>query len=352
MYRLIGSACIFLAAACGGKEEDSANASEICGPDTVSVDGVCLPEEEADSGSAEHSDDANLPGSGTGEEDSTPQISVDDACGTDEHGYDTPSQAATVALERTNCYRNLMGLSPTTLEPRLDDAAQAHADYMLLHETLSHTETAGMESYTGDHVWDRMETAGYPLQGGNSWSEVISRGYSPSGAIDTWMETVYHRESFTLETWRGCGFGQAGEYSSMAQVMGYPDDVRQAVIFPVDGQIEVPTSFDSDSESPDPAPDHGVVGYPVTVTVTHNEVIRDDNNTYGLTLDDATLLGPDGAQVDVLILTPENDEGLASMVALVPTSPLEPGATYEAEITVTWASETESVRAVFTTSED
>ena len=48
-------------------------------------------------------------------------------CNTVDYGYDTPSMDAEAALEQTNCYRNLMGLSRGRLHSRLDDAAQAHA---------------------------------------------------------------------------------------------------------------------------------------------------------------------------------------------------------------------------------
>jgi uncharacterized protein YkwD len=328
---------------CSGKEADSGSDDQICGPGTVSVDGVCLPE-DSDTGdpvdTGLDSGDPQEPG---------PIISVDSACGTDEVGHDAPSDDAVEALERTNCYRNVMGLVPAVLDPALDAAAQAHADYMLLHDTLGHSESSALEGYTGDHVWDRMEAAGYALEGGNTWSEVVARGYTPTEAIDRWMSTVYHRESFTVTTWRASGFGYAGDYSAMAQVMPYPDPVRQAVVFPVDGQTEVPVSFDSDTENPDPAPDHGIVGYPVTVTVTHTEVVRDDHNKYDLRLDTAVLWGPDGDEVEVLILTPEDDEDLASMVALVPLSPLQIEATYRAEIAVTWGGGSQTLVTEFRT---
>ncbi len=330
---------IFVCLACVGEKWTKTS----CGSEETRVDGECVGVDE-DTGGETGTDT----GSDTGAPAPVP-VSVDEACGTEDYGYDTPSDDARAALERANCYRNLMGLDPTILEPHLDAAAQAHADYMYLHDTLAHTESEELEGYTGDHVWDRMDTAGYPRDSGQLWSEVVSRGYTPAEAIDNWMNTVYHREAFTLATWYGGGFGQAGEYSSMAQVMAHPDLVRRAVVYPVDGQIDVPTTFDSNSETPDPAPDHWHVGCPVTVTVVDTEVTGVDHNTYELQLEAAELLGPDDTEIEVLVLTPADDSSLQSMVALVPVSPLRLHTTYKAELTLTWGGSTETVTTEFTT---
>jgi uncharacterized protein YkwD len=334
---------ILLCLACTEKDEDPAPATPDCGSDEFEIDGECVAEDQdtgADTGADTGGDEPPVP------------ISVEEACGTDDYGYDTPSDDASSGLERTNCYRNLMGLDPTILEPHLDAAAQAHADFMHLHDTLGHTESEELEGYTGDHVWDRMDAAGYPRDSGQLWSEVVSRGFTPAEAIDNWMNTVYHREALTLATWYGCGFGQAGEYSSMAQVMAYPDLVRRAVVYPVDGQIDVPTTFNSNSETPDPAPDHWYVGSPVTVTVVDTDVSGSDHNIYQLQLEAAQLLGPDDTEVEVLVLSPVDDSDLGSMVALVPVTPLVPDTTYRAELTVTWTGQTETVTTEFTTASE
>jgi hypothetical protein len=271
-------------------------------------------------------------------------------CNTVNYGYSTPTDDAQRALEQTNCYRNLMGLARGRLHPELDDAAQAHAEYMAALGTITHQESASESDFTGEWVDDRMEAAGYPLEGGHMWSEIVAWGHDPEGAVDAWMSTVYHRIPFTLSTWTHQGFGQTGDYSSMSFVTPFPDGVRAAIIFPADGQSDVPVDFDSDTETPDPAPDHGLVGYPITVTVGSDKTHGTDAyNPYDLRLVDAVLWGPGGEEVDILTLDPTTDDLIYAMAAVIPVEPLAPESTYEAELTVDYAGTTETLLTEFTT---
>jgi uncharacterized protein YkwD len=275
-------------------------------------------------------------------------VTVAGSCGTSDYGYSGASADAREALERTNCYRNLMGLEPGVLHSVLDDATQSHADYMGRHDTITHYEDSSLSGYTGDAVWDRIETAGYPLAAGNSWSEVVAYGYGPTDAIDGWMETVYHRIPYTTPHWREAGYGQNGDYSSMSFVSPYPNGPRQAVIFPVDGQSDVPIDFNSDIEWPDPAPSHGVVGYPITLTVAAEDSSGGDN-LYDLYVLDATLTDPSGREVDCIVSDPDDDDHLSNTAFMLPTSPLSRNTTYTATMVVEWDGIEETITATFTT---
>jgi len=278
---------------------------------------------------------------------------VEGSCGTDSYGYSSPSRAAKEGLERTNCYRNLMGLSRGTLDRELDDASQAHAEYMEDIGTITHQESSSVGGFTGEWVWDRMDSAGYDRVDGSSWSEVVAFGFDPGGAVDGWMGTVYHRIPFTMVEWSDLGFGQADLFASMSFVSPYPAGSNRAVIFPVDGQTDVPTSFNSDEEIPDPAPDHGVVGYPITVTVGADDVTGDSSvNPYSLELLDWVLIGPSGGEVEVLVADPTTDDHLNIMASMVPVDPLIEGEEYEAEMTVSWNGEERTLFALFTTASD
>jgi hypothetical protein len=134
----------------------------------------------------------------------------------------------------------------------------------------------------------------------------------------------------------------------MTFVTEYPALSRSAVLYPADGQADVPTTFDSDSEWPDPAPDQRLVGPPVTLTVGDVQAASNGENPYGLELVSASLTGPDG-DVDFLTLTPENDSWLQTTVALVPTAPLAADADYDVEITVSWGGSEETVAGRFST---
>ena len=145
------------------------------------------------------------------------------------------------------------------------------------------------------------------------------------------------------------GFGYTDQYAGMALVLPFPDATRSAILYPADGQTDVPTSFDSDTEWPDPAPSHGVVGYPISVSVgapvTGNISSTDP---YGLRLLSASVTGPEGS-VDLLSLDPGSDSYMFNMAAVMPVQPLASGTTYDVEMVVSFDGAEEVVTGSFTT---
>ncbi|MCP4808950.1 MAG: CAP domain-containing protein [Proteobacteria bacterium] len=268
-------------------------------------------------------------------------VHVDDFC-EPSSPYDGAPEASVQAVERANCHRLLAGLDAGELDVSLDDASLAHALYMAEHAELTHYEDASKSGYTGDAVWDRIETAGWSQTMGVTISEVVAFGDGPTGAVDTWVHSVYHREPFLTPEWINTGFGIEGMYTAMAFVGAYPQVQEQVVPYPVNGQTGVPTTFDSDTESPDPAPDHGLVGYPVTVTIGSASPEPEVRLLRG------ELRGPSG-KVETLALDPSNDDALGNMVALVPLAPLEAASGYDAELTVEWSGGEETVLVHFET---
>jgi hypothetical protein len=268
-------------------------------------------------------------------------------------GFGDSDAFAEEAFDRANWYREQMGLNSGVLDPLLNDSAQTHAAYMYDDGAISHQESSDGSCYTGEWVWDRMDAVGYERVAGSTWSEVVAYGFDPTGSVDGWMGTVYHRVPFSMARWSEVGFGQADVFSSMSFVTSFPAGVNLAVIYPADGLTDVPTSFDSNQEIPDPAPDHGVVGYPITVTVGADTVVSDSvQNPYGLELLDWSLRGPSGSEVDVLVADPNADDMLVFMASMLPIEPLMGGTEYEAEMTVRWNGMETTLYSAFTTATD
>jgi len=274
--------------------------------------------------------------------------SVDEACGTNEYGYGSPSMDAMMALERTHCYRRIMGIELGELDADLDRASQSHSDYMHRHDTLTHWQDDTLGGFTGEWVWDRMESAGFDVEAGQSWAEVVSWGTSPTEAVDMWVGSVYHRIPLTAPYWIALGYGQTGDYSSMSFVSPYPDGPRTAVVFPVHGQTQVPARFDSDTEWPDPAPNHGVVGYPISVTVAAENTGSDYANPYDTAMTSASLTDAAGTELAIIELDPTTDSDMSNMVAIVPVEPFENGETYTATMSVRWDGSEETFTTTFT----
>ena len=107
-------------------------------------------------------------------------------------------------------------------------------------------------------------------------------------------------------------------------------------MYPVDGQTDVPIDFNSDWEIPDPDPDRGLVGHPISVTVAAEVASGGIEDPYGLRLLDAVLTGPSGREVEVVAVDPGDDPYLYTMAAMWPKEPLEPGTEYDAVMTVEW----------------
>ena len=259
------------------------------------------------------------------------------------------SELALEAIDQTNMYRSMMGLEDGVLNPILNQASQAHADYMACHEVITHQEDAADAGFTGEWVWDRMEAAGYPLEPGRLWSEVVAEGYSASEAIDGWVGSVYHRIPFTQPYWVEAGFGLTDRFGAMAIVTPYPDGPRAAVMYPVDGQVDVPIDFNSDWEIPDPDPERGLVGHPISVTVAAPTAASGLEDPYGLRLLEAVLIGPDDEAIEVMAVDPGDDVHLYTMAAMWPVEPLEPNSDYDAVMTVEWDGESETLVSAFRT---
>lgn len=276
--------------------------------------------------------------------DKTGWLSVDEACTASPDDSATPAQQA---FDRAACYRARLGLDPAALDDAVLAASQAHADYMAEADTLAHEESDTSNShYTGEWAWDRVEAAGYRSDG--VVAEVVAEGYSPSEAVDSWVNSVYHRIPFTMPEWTAVGFGQSERFCAMTFLTPFPEGSPAAIIYPADGQSEVPTTFLSDQEYPDPAPDTNAVGSPITVTVGGPDAEIIGQNRYDLQLVDATLTGPDG-DVDVIVLVPDDDPYLFNTLALVPEAPLDAGASYTAAISVTWSSGEATLSSTFLT---
>jgi uncharacterized protein YkwD len=104
-------------------------------------------------------------------------------------------------LARVNRERTSRGLSPLRRHPRLDEAAQSHADDMLARRYYSH------DSPEGKKALDREQAKGY-------WAkyagENIARGqYSIEEVMNGWMESKTHREHLLSPTFDDVGFGLA-----------------------------------------------------------------------------------------------------------------------------------------------
>jgi len=266
------------------------------------------------------------------------------------------------ALAAVNRFRAAAGLPPVSAAAGLAQAARHHAAYLAAHSQAqgldAHTEQPGRAGFTGTGVGDRAYAFGWIGFRPNEGVVLSSRALEAAAAVQTLVDTVYHRLPFQVPgaTALGAGLqggrfvvmtgqpaGSSGGTGPSAPVGGSaapaPLDIH---VYPADGQVRIPLAWDG-AETPDPYrlfPGARPGGYPITavlgcsrvyhcydaVTVTAARLYRERGGVGGSAL----------APVPVRVLTPDNDPFLRSppAAALLPVDPLRPGTRYTVELSL------------------
>ena len=211
--------------------------------------------------------------------------------------------AVTTGWYYLNDLRRQAGLVRLERSDPLQAAAQKHSHYMQKHHTAGHDETEGTEDFYGKKSLDRALKAGYRSR---MVSENLSAGQSDiKSSIDGLLAAIYHRFGFLSLDVDEIGIGVEGKYytydmgnmllDQLCQRESYTgsdtviydvckdenkkikyqdyhnaknhykaDTNAPSVILwpPVNGSPVPPAFYE---ETPDPLPDYGVSGYPVSV---------------------------------------------------------------------------------------
>ena len=286
----------------------------------------------------------------------TPDVTPDDAV--PHHDTEIPGDASESqirAIEKMNALRALLGVGPVAGSEAINQAAQAHANYYLFHCTqyeeagLSpHSENpAWPEGFTGENFANRMNHFGY--LGSPGW-EVMAFVGDPEGAIDSWMETLYHRIPFVHPSTKDTGYGIAAPgcqwWASGVDVMNFgrgPDTTDQPVRYPWPGQTGVPKSWDG-AESPQPPLPQGA-SYPSGPIITLTFPAG------AFQIGSHRLLDPTNAEVTHQFVDPGSDPHgfLSQTVSLYALNPLQGNATYTVELQGIWKGAETTWEWTFTT---
>ena len=212
------------------------------------------------------------------------------------------------ARSHLNSIREEMNLNTLLQDDLLNIAAQGHADYLVANNESSHYQVAGQTKFTGERPVDRTLDANYLST--HVSENVSTQTYSAQSSIDGLFSAIYHRFGFLSLSIDEIGVGTtqekaktsnsafvyvmansaikrlchdrsfkgSGKYyykickdethrvSEKAFIKAQNDNKRhnpKIVVYPYDGQTEVPPVFYD--ESPDPLPNHDVSGFPVSV---------------------------------------------------------------------------------------
>ena len=250
-------------------------------------------------------------------------------------GYDADRLAA---FNRLNEIRLAAGLGMLAQSTAMDQAAQAHADWMIANDSFTHEETAGSPGFTGLNWPRRDEAFGYvPIEG----AEVMTGPVHGAQGVDLLINTVYHRAGMLafepVDVGIGWSSGVATNVSmplviditrpGMDVVRGLGQAPQERIhgveVWPVDGARDVPLRLGLEIPNPVPSQDVLTLGTPVSIIV-------DEIKTISVTTFVVTS-GTSGTVVPVQILTSQNDPNLsvpASFIAVIPLSALAPSTIY------------------------
>ncbi|MHC5035802.1 MAG: CAP domain-containing protein, partial [Planctomycetota bacterium] len=165
-------------------------------------------------------------------------------------------------LDRINAYRRLAGLDPVEGKEALTGPIQAHLDYMIRNKKGGHDEDPSLPGYTKEGA-----AAGR--------KSLLSTSKSGPAAVDNLINSLHHRIPLLWPSYDCVGVGCANWPSGSVLVgIDWQSGIKvvprdcplQCVIYPVDGQVDVPLAFMDESPSPWPPGAKRPGGCPITLT--------------------------------------------------------------------------------------
>jgi hypothetical protein len=249
----------------------------------------------------------------------------------------TPAQAA--AIDHVTAFRLAAGALPINLDPNIDVASSAHAAYFVNNPQAyafglsPHEEDPAYPmGYTGINFWDRLAAAGY---GGAPAYEVMHFIDDPVPAIDSWLNSVYHRAPFVSPAMIDLGYGGASGAGGAADVVDFGCcrggvSLDTTILYPYHDQADVPAAFDGAEGPAPPEPAGGWPSGPIVSISFHPQAdwsisaheIYDESCTPLAHLASA---GPDA--------DPRFEQCfLGGIFLMYPVQPLAPGATYTVDV--------------------
>ena len=238
---------------------------------------------------------------------------------------ETPDEEA---LRLLNHYRQLAGRMPVKLDRQLSAGCMEHANYMVQNQGTD--AMAGLNPHT-----QRPNLPGASAVGAAcaKAADLFPRVSDLAVAIDVWMAGMYHRRPMLDPQLERIGVGYARLPDGMlTAALRFENAKRRSdswpVAYPADKQTDVP--LDYGVEFPNPIPNHGTGGYPITLQFPPFDKIS------GVT---AKLTDARGNSVQFFLSDPEHPAtsfGQFGVICLIPKQSLQAQHAYSVRIDATW----------------
>jgi hypothetical protein len=220
----------------------------------------------------------------------------------------------------------------------MDQAAQAHADWMIANDSFTHEEQENTPGFTGTNWPRRDEAFGYVPSSG---AEVLIADAAAAAGVDVLVNSAYHRAALLafepVDVGIGWSDGAAVSFSRPLVIditrpgtdtkrgLGQAAQavIRGVEVWPVDGSRDVPVGLGLESPNPVPSQDVMTLGTPASITVSESKTVT----SVSFQVTNSTT----GAVVPVQVLTNQNDSNFLvpqSFIAAIPLAVLSPNTTY------------------------
>lgn len=182
-------------------------------------------------------------------------------------------EQAAVLLDMINEMRCQAGVGPLARDARIDDAAERHARYQVVHDVTTHAQQASRVGYWGARPTDRMRASGYPVAGSG---EVVARSHPLAvEAFSALSLSIRHRIVMLGSRFSHAGVGVARDPVGRAVAvvnLGVPlgdaapaARARRLVVYPSPDQESVPTTYAPALSASEPDAARALQGYPISV---------------------------------------------------------------------------------------
>ncbi|MEI7577257.1 MAG: CAP domain-containing protein [Armatimonadota bacterium] len=232
----------------------------------------------------------------------------------------SPTEASRAVVDSFNEIREIGGLEPTVIDPRLCLAAIGHSTYLEKYPGAGHLQKPSKPGFTGREPAERLARVGFS---GGSWEVLVPSVDDVDIAVKRLFDAPYHRVSMLNSGPIKVGGGYIG---GTVVIDGEASSEIRTVVSPTDGQKNV-QPFWKDSEIPDPFRLHTVtsklVGYPIMF-------VR--QGAQKIVIRSFRLTDPDGNRVDVYENFPGYDDHLDAEAFIMPKKPLNPSTTYRVTV--------------------
>ena len=232
------------------------------------------------------------------------------------------------SLRLLNHYRQLAGLTPVKLDRQLSAGCMEHANYMVQNQGTD--AMAGLNPHTQRSNLPGASAAGAACAKAADLFVGVS---DLAVAIDEWMAGMYHRRPMLDPNLERIGIGYARLPDGMlTAALRFENATRRGgtwpVAYPADKQIDVP--LDYGTEFPNPIPNHGAGGYPITLQFPPFDKVT------GVI---AKLTDATGNPVEFFLSDPEHPAtsfGQFGLICLIPKQSLQAQHVYSVRIDATW----------------